>query len=49
MKCPHCQTEFHDAVKTLDLGYDPDGLWYLTALASAKVSPTSPWVGSAEF
>jgi hypothetical protein len=29
MKCPHCQTEFHDAVKTLDLGYDPDGLWYL--------------------
>ena len=29
MKCPHCQTEFHDSPRNIDLGYDPDGLWYL--------------------
>lgn len=29
MKCPHCQTEFHDSPKNIDLGYDLDGLWYL--------------------
>lgn len=29
MKCPHCQTEFHDSPRIIDLGNDPDGLWYL--------------------
>lgn len=29
MKCPHCQTEFHDSPKSFELGHDPDGLWYL--------------------
>lgn len=29
MKCPHCQTEFHDAIQNLELGDDPDGFWSL--------------------
>jgi len=29
MKCPHCQTNFHDSPRSHDIGYDPDGLWYL--------------------
>ncbi|MEW6114232.1 MAG: DUF4145 domain-containing protein [Thermodesulfobacteriota bacterium] len=29
MKCPHCQTVFHDQIVTEDLGMDPDGFWYL--------------------
>lgn len=31
MKCPHCQTEFHDKVQTLELGSDCDGFWFLDA------------------
>ena len=29
MKCPHCQTEFHDRVQTNSIGQDIDGLWFL--------------------
>lgn len=29
MKCPHCQTEFHDRVTIGELGMDRDGFWYL--------------------
>jgi hypothetical protein len=29
MKCPHCQTEFHDEVKTWELGADLDAFWFL--------------------
>lgn len=29
MKCPHCRTEFHDQVRSTDLGRDRDGLWFL--------------------
>ena len=29
MKCPHCQTEFHDRVNSADLGPDCDGFWFL--------------------
>jgi hypothetical protein len=29
MKCPHCRTEFHDQVRSGELGHDKDGLWYL--------------------
>jgi hypothetical protein len=27
MKCPHCQTAFHDNPITYPLGQDPDGFW----------------------
>lgn len=29
MKCPHCQTEFHDNVSVGELGEDRDAFWYL--------------------
>ena len=29
MKCPHCRIEFHDQVRSFELGRDKDGLWYL--------------------
>lgn len=29
MKCPHCQTEFHDGSRLLDLGLDAEAYWFL--------------------
>lgn len=29
MKCPHCQTEFHDNTKVVDLSSDADAYWHL--------------------
>jgi hypothetical protein len=29
MKCPHCLTDFHDNVKSTQIGRDVDGIWLL--------------------
>jgi hypothetical protein len=29
MKCPHCQTQYHDRTEVMSLGADSDGLWYM--------------------
>lgn len=29
MKCPHCRTDFHDKVRSNEIGRDIDGFWYL--------------------
>lgn len=29
MKCPHCQTEFHDTSRSSDLGFDIEAYWFL--------------------
>jgi hypothetical protein len=29
MKCPHCQTAFHDNVQSNSIGKDADGVWFL--------------------
>jgi Domain of unknown function (DUF4145) len=29
MKCPHCQTEFHDAAVSISIGRDIDAYWHL--------------------
>ena len=46
MKCPHCQTEFHDQILSTDIGVDIDGFWFVEQASCPACSRKVVWLVS---